>query len=231
MPNGGLTLMPDWQDSGLILGARRHGENAVIVSAFTPTYGRHLGLIHSKRLPLAGSIAELKWHARLPEHLGNYKLEITDPLSARYLSDHKRLACLSSLCALLDEALPEREPMPEFYQAVCYFLSDLDSENWLMQYIRLELLLLTDLGFGLDLTKCAGGGDANNLAYVSPKTGRAVSREKGDPYREKLLPLPRFLWQATDSASPQELGQGLHLVGYFLSRHVKELPLTRIQLL
>ncbi len=222
--------MPDWQDEGFILSTHRHGEKAVIISAFTLSHGRHLGLIHSKNLPIVASFYQLHWHARLADHLGNFAIEPLNPLSAQFMNDKKRLACLSCLCSLLDELLPEREVQTEFYHSLCSFLSDFSSQNWQMQYIRLEALLLSTLGFGMDLSSCAGGGDKNNLAYVSPKTARAVSFEKGNPYKEKLLPLPRFLWQDTQ-ATEQDLKDGLYLTGFFLSKQVRKLPITRGQIL
>lgn len=219
--------MPDWQDTGFVLAVRRFGENGIILSALTPTHGRHLGLFHAKTLPLAGSFVNLKWHARLPEHLGNFKAETVRPFSAGFMDDKKRLSAISSLCALLDESLPEREPVFAFYNTVCDFLNHLNNDDWQARYIKLELDLLTALGFGLDLSECAGGGNSNDLAYVSPKTGRAVSREKGDPFREKLLILPAFLWQPQAIATSQDLRTGLALTGYFLSQHIKALPLMR----
>ena len=222
--------MPNWQDEGLVLSTRRHGEKAAVISVFTQEHGRHLGLLHIKNLPMTACFYQIRWHARLSEHLGNYTLEALEPLAARYLDDKKRLACLATLCYLLDELLPEREIQTEFYMNMKSFLKNLDHSDWQAQYIRLEALLLSALGFGMDLTCCAGGGDKNDLAYVSPKTARAVSHEKGNPYKEKLLPLPRFLWQDVPATEP-DLKQGLFLTGYFLSRQVKKLPLTRSQIL
>ena len=225
MQNGGWTLMPDWQDSGLVLGTRRFGENGVILSVLTAEHGRHLGLIRTKTMPLIGGFADLKWRSRLQEHLGNFTYEMTKPVSAGFMDDRQRLSAISSICALLDETLPEREPASEFYALVCDFLNHLDDENWRENYVRLEVELLSVLGFGLDLSKCAAGG-SNDLAYVSPKTGRAVSREKAEPYREKLLPLPAFLIKKAP-ASDTDIRNGLKLTGYFLSQHVKSLPVMR----
>lgn len=227
--NGDLILMPDFRDVGLVLGARRHGENGVILSLFTKQHGRYLGLLRVKTLPLVGSFVEAKWRARLSEHLGNYTCETISALSAAYMEDKHRLAAISSLCTLLDESLPEREPLPDFYEQVCYFLNQLENKNWLMAYIRLEALLLKILGFGLDLTHCAGGGDCRTLAYVSPRTAKAVSQEKGAPYSDKLLILPRFLWQDCE-ANSDDLRAGLFLTGYFLAQHIT-LPRTRANLL
>ena len=225
MQNGGWTLMPDWQDKGIILGTRRFGENGVVLSALTYEHGRHLGLIRTRTMPLIGTVADLKWRARLPEHLGTFTCEVINPLSASFMDDRGRLSAISSLCALLDETLPEREPVSEFYTLIYDFLNHLNDDNWRENYVRLEVDLLSVLGFGLDLSKCAAGG-GDNLAYVSPKTGRAVSREKAEPYREKLLPLPAFLIKDTP-ATEKDIKDGLRLTGYFLSQHVKNLPVMR----
>lgn len=229
MLNGGWISMPDWQDEGFALSTRRHGEKAAVLSVFTRNHGRYLGLIHTKNLPMTACFYQLRWHARLSEHLGNFTIEPTRPLSALFLDDKKRLACLSSLCFLLDELLPEREIQSVLYDSVNVFLLRLAQDDWQAQYIRLEAFMLSCLGFGMDLTCCAGGGDRNNLAYVSPKTARAVSLEKGNPYKEKLLPLPRFLWQDV-SATEQDLRLGLSLTGYFLSKQITKMPLTRHQI-
>ena len=218
--------MPEFHDTGFILGCRRHGESAIIMSVFTQNHGRHLGLIHTKNIPQPGTIVSIRWHARLSEHLGNYSYEIINPFSISFLEDTKRLAAISTICQLLDETLPEREALPDFFNQLQIFLTQLNTDDWLKDYIFFEKNLLSCLGFGMDLSKCAGGGDANDLAYVSPKTARAVSREKGDPYREKLLSLPSFLYKDAP-ATPQDIKAGLLLTGYFLAKHVHQLPKIR----
>ncbi len=218
--------MPDFEDSGFVLACRRHGENGIILSVFTQNHGRHLGLVRTKTIPQPGTFVHVKWHARLPEHLGNYTCEPINAFSIRYLDDRPRLAALSTVCQLLDEALPERENLPTFFAGLLSFLKNIEAPDWLADYVRFETRLLTALGFGMDLTKCAGGGDANDLTYVSPKTARAVSREKGDPYREKLLPLPAFLYKDAP-ATREDIRNGLLLTGYFLSAHIRKMPATR----
>ena len=218
--------MPDWQESGFVLATRRFSENGVILSVLTPSHGRHLGLIRTKTLPLIGSFVNLKWHARLAEHLGTYTFETANPFSAGFMDDRKRLAAISSICAILDETLPERENVRAFYNQLMTFLQKLSFDNWAKEYVRLEISLLKTLGFGLDFSECAGGGNKNNLAYVSPKSGRAVSYEKGEPYKEKLLPLPAFLWKE-EAANDKDIIDGLNLSGYFLSQHIKQLPIMR----
>ena len=113
--NGGWILMPEWQETGFVLGTRRFGENGVILSLITPSHGRHLGLIRTKTLPLIGSFVNLKWHARLSEHLGTFSFETGKPFSAQFMDEKKRLAAISSICSILDATLPERENVTEFY--------------------------------------------------------------------------------------------------------------------
>ena len=148
------------------------------------------------------------------------------------MDDASELAGLAAACAIIDSALPEREPHPAMFDGFRAFLGSLGHPGWPAIYVRLELGLLQELGFGLDLQKCAATGSTENLAYVSPKTGRAVSLEAAGPYKEKLLPLPGFLSTGGLPSNEDELRQGLDLTGFFLERHVfwphnKPLPLAR----
>ena len=201
-----------------------------MISLLTQNHGRHLGLIRTKNKPLSGCFIQVKWKARLPEHLGTYTIENIKPFSAGFMDDRKRLAAISCLCTLLEETLPERENVLSFYNHLMLFLKNIQNEDWVKEYVRLEVKLLKTIGFGLDLSKCAAGGNSADLAYISPKTGRAVSMEKGKPYHEKLLPLPSFLWK-DDIYTSKDIHNGLQLTGYFLSQHVKKMPITRASLL
>lgn len=218
--------MLNFQDSGFVLARRPYGETSTILSVFTQNHGRCLGFCRLKTPLDIGTFVHLKWHARIAEQLGYFTCEVVHCIGARYLEDCERLSCLSCLCALLDETLPERESLSDFFFFVNDFLNSLDDADWLKKYIQLEAKLLSILGFGMDLTKCAGGGNKQNLAYVSPKTARAVSEEKGNPYREKLLPLPAFLYKDAP-ANSLDLSKGLSLTGFFLARHVKKMPSLR----
>lgn len=222
--------MFNFTDNGLILGLSRHGENGFILSVFTENHGRYTGLLRTKNPPLIGTLGYFHWQARLEEHLGTFKVETKESLSFPYLDDKKRLACLSSLYFLLNATLPERESYTDFYADVLSFIRNLSNENFLSSYVKMELKLLRVLGFGLDLSKCAGGGNPEHLAYVSPKTGKAVSLEKGEPFRQKLLILPPFLWKNVP-ATPKDIQDGLILTGFFLSRHLTKLPVLRETLL
>lgn len=228
----------DWSDEGIVLAARPHGESGLIASLLTRAHGRHAGFVPgggSRRASPVwqpGNVVEVNWRARLPDQLGNYAGELREPHAARALDDALDLAGLAAACAVADAALPEREPHPAMFDGFRAFLSALGHPGWPIVYVRLELGLLQELGFGLDLEKCAATGTTEDLAYVSPKTGRAVSRAAAGPYKEKLLVLPAFLSTGASQAEGGELQEALDLTGYFLERHVfwphnKPLPPAR----
>lgn len=233
----------DWTDEGIVLSSRPHGEGAAVVSLLTQEHGRHAGLVRggaSRRLrPTfeAGTRVAVAWRARLEEQLGQFQCEATDSVSSRLLDDPLRLSVLISLCALTDAALPEREPHPTLFASTLDILRVLpESPDFAAQYVRWELGLLTELGFGLDLASCAATGQNDELAYVSPKSGRAVSLSAGEPYRNRLLVLPPFLIDAEGPPpSAEGILDGLRLTGFFLERfvfapHRKGLPEARTRL-
>ena len=223
--------MPEFTCSNaLVLSTKPLGENAYILSLFTPNNGRYLGVLKKKHPPQIGTLCQAIWKARLAEQMGTFYLEETKAYAPLLLDDMPRLNVLSNLCATLDKALPERQIYTELHAKTLEFLKDLGQENFYMAYIRFELELLSALGFALDMSTCAGGGDRNDLAYISPKTGRAVSREKGRPYHDKLLKLPRFLWQES-MANPDDLADGLALTGHFLYENLGILPNARARIL
>lgn len=221
--------MPEFKTlNAIVLGAKALGENAFVLSLLTRENGRHLGVLKRKNPPQIGDIVSARWNARLPEQMGTFYIEHTHSTAAPILDDMGRLNALSCLCELLNTTLPERQSCESYYEKVLLFFNNLFQKDYLKHYILLERDLLSVLGFGLDLSNCAGGGDKNDLAYVSPKTGRAVSREKGLPYQKQLLPLPHFLWQDCP-ATEKDLQMGLSLTGYFLRGHTIRgtLPQTR----
>ena len=215
--------------NAIVLSSKALGENAFIVSLFTPDNGRHLGVVKKKSPPEIGTLCHAIWKARLVEQLGTFYLEETKLYAPMLLDDISRLHVLSNLCALLDKALPERQIYSDLHTAVLNFLEDLSEPDFYERYILFEVKLLAALGLALDMSSCAGGGDKNDLAYISPKTGHAVSREKGRPYHSKLLKLPRFLWQKA-SASKEDLIDGLTITGHFLQSYLETLPQTRANL-
>ncbi|MFQ5958139.1 MAG: DNA repair protein RecO [Alphaproteobacteria bacterium] len=228
----------DWSDDGIVLAARRHGESSAVVQLFTRGHGRHAGLVRggagsrARGVYQSGNLVAARWRARLAEHLGVFTCELTRSTAAAFLDDALRLAGLASACAVAEAALPERHPYPALYDATLALIDALAAEpEWAAVYVRWELGLLDELGFGLDLGACAATGSNDDLAYVSPKSGRAVSRAAGEPYRERLLPLPGFL-TGTGEADPDDVAAGLRLTGGFLDRrlfapHERKVPAAR----
>jgi DNA repair protein RecO (recombination protein O) len=217
-----------WRDSGFVLAARRHGESALIVELLSRDNGRHAGLVRGGQAPRRrallqpGNLVMATWRGRLSEHLGTFDCELVEPHAARLLDDPDRLAALAAACALLAAALPEREPYPDVFAAFAELLAALDSTpDWAQMYVLWECGLLAALGFGLDLGHCAATGSNQDLAYVSPRTGRAVSREAGRPYDGRLLPLPAFLWRDAP-ADTADITTGLALTRHFLLHHLLE---------
>jgi DNA repair protein RecO (recombination protein O) len=219
-----------WTDEGIIIGTRRHGETSLIVELMTPAHGRHLGLVRGgrsrKQQPVLqpGNSVTATWRARLDEHLGHYTMEATRQRAARLIEGPAGLYGIQALAALL-RLLPERDPHPPLYAGLGAIVDQLDDPLTAGELIaRFELRLLDDLGFGLDLEACAATGANDNLAYVSPRTGRAVSLAAGEAYRDRLLPLPAFLMEpAADSRpSADDIAAAFRLTGYFLARHVYE---------
>jgi DNA repair protein RecO (recombination protein O) len=215
-----------WRDEGVILAVRRHSESGAVVSVFTAGQGRHAGLVRgggSRRaspVQQIGNRVQATWRARLADQLGSLTLELTRPVAALLLDRPDRLAGLSAACALLEAGLPERDPHPNLYRAL-HELVDALVENgaWSDRYVRFELDLLAELGFGLDLGRCAVTGADEDLAFVSPRSGRAVSRAAAGAYVDRLLPLPDFLIGPHPPDAAQ-IRAGLQLTGAFLRRHL-----------
>lgn len=218
-----------WTDEGIILATRRHGETSLILELMTHSHGRHLGLVRGGRsrrhqpFLQPGNTLSVVWRARLDEHLGHYSFEATTERASRLMASSTGIYGLQILAALL-RLLPERDPHPELHDALGAVLDALDTPNEAAELlVRFELATLNELGFGLDLSRCAATGTTENLAYVSPRTGRAVSLEAGAEHHDKLLTLPPFLIRrANASPEPAELRTAFGLTGYFLDRHVYE---------
>ena len=231
----------DWTDDGIVLSARRHGENAALVQLLTKGHGRHAGLVRGgasrKNMGVyqPGNRVAARWRARLSEHLGTLNCELVQAYAAEVLGDADSLAGLSAACAVAEAALPERQPHEPVFAGLLAVVEHLATDSaWPAIYVRWEIGLLANLGFGLDLRRCAATGEIQDLVYVSPKSGRAVSRSAGAAYRDRLLPLPGFLTGGTH-ATENDVVDGLRLTGHFLSRHVfgpqnHGLPAARVRL-
>jgi DNA repair protein RecO (recombination protein O) len=216
----------DWSDEGIFLSAKPLGEANAVAELFTLGHGRHLGLVRggrSRRMrPLLqpGNLLVVTWRARLAEHLGGFNVELIEAHAGRILDDPRALAAIGSLAGLA-RLLPERDPHPALYAATVHILRNFDDGGlWPALLVRWELQLLQELGFGLDLSECAATGVETELAYVSPRSGRAVSREAGQPYGGKLLKLPAFVLDDQAAANQTDIAAGLALTGYFLDRDV-----------
>ncbi len=217
-----------WNDQAIILGIRRHGESSVIAEVMTSVHGRHLGLVRSGRsrtmqpVLQPGNSVEVTWRARLDEHLGEFRVEPLQLRAARLMEAATSVYGIQALGALL-RLLPERDPHPHLYEALAVIVDHLqDPADAGELFVRFELAVLNDLGFGLDLSECAATGRNDELVYVSPKTGRAVSRSAGAPYAERMLALPDFLSGGHRAADYDSLAAAFRLTAYFLNRHVYE---------
>jgi DNA repair protein RecO (recombination protein O) len=218
----------EWRDEALIIGIKKHGETSVILEAMTRAHGRHLGLVkggRSKRMqPLLqpGNEAELVWRARLDEHLGFYAVEATKLRAAQLMASAQALHGMNLVGSLL-RLLAERDPHEGLYEAARLIADHLDEALIApLLLVRFELAILAELGFGLDLARCAATGQIENLVYVSPKTGRAVSEAAGAPYHDRLLRLPAFLRcePSAEMPAPADLRDGFRLTEFFLQRDV-----------
>jgi DNA repair protein RecO (recombination protein O) len=220
----------EWSDEGTIIGVRRHGESAVILEVMTRFHGRHLGLVRggrsSRQQPVLqpGNAVSLTWRARLDEHLGEYKVELLSSHAARLMAQPVALYGLASIAALL-RLLPERDPHPALHEGLGVLIEHLDEVRLAPALIvRFELAMLGELGFGLELNRCAVTGAREELSHVSPKSGKAVSRKAAEPYLDRLLALPRFLseGQGANQPLPAEIAAGFALTGHFLRRYLYE---------
>ncbi len=231
-----------WTDEGIVLSVRPHGETAAVVDLWTRAHGRHTGLVHggrSRRLrPVlqAGNHVDATWKARLADQLGSMNVEMRRAFAAETLDDARALMALSSITTLTG-LLPERDPHPNLYEITLFVLGFLDDATvWPALLVRWELALLDELGFGLDLSQCAATGSNDQLIYVSPKSGRAVSASAGEPYRDKLLALPQFLTkQRSGPVTTHDVNLGFALTGHFIEKYLLSprgqlLPAARMRL-
>jgi DNA repair protein RecO (recombination protein O) len=229
-----------WTDEAILLSVARYGETSALVSVLTREHGRHGGLVRGGGSKAArgalqpGNRLTVTWQARLADHLGHVSWELASATGTRWLDDPLRLAGLTAVCALAEACLAEREPHSAVFEGLAAVLAAMDGEGWPGLVVLWELGLLGELGFGLDLSCCAVSGTTDDLVYVSPKSGRAVSRAAGLAYHDKLLPLPGFLLDRS-LAGRSEVLTGLGLTGYFLDRHVlgphgRTLPAARARL-
>ena len=215
-----------WRGQGILLSVRRHGETSAIIEVFTPEQGRHAGVVRGgtsrKIAPILqpGAQLDVAWWARLDNHIGTFTVEPLHSRAAQVINDRLALAGMLSVLALLRFALPERAPQPGLYARSLALLDMLgQSDLWPLAYLRWEQALLDDMGFGLDLGACAVTGATTDLAYVSPKSGRAVSRAGAGEWASRLLPLPACLL-GQGVGDLEDVMQGLQVTGHFLLHHL-----------
>jgi DNA repair protein RecO (recombination protein O) len=243
--------MEHWTDQGIVLSVRPHGEGGAVVALLTEHHGRHSGYVRGglgsrmRGTLEPGNLVNASWNARIADSLGAFILEAARPIAAALFDDPLRLAALLSACSLCQETLPEREGHSGLFHGLLALLDimarlDFGADEpgagleWVAAYVMWEIALLRELGFGIDLQRCGATGATENLAYVSPRTGRAVTLEAGEPYKEKLLKLPAFLRPGGGGAGPEELAKGLALTGYFLihwvfAHHSRGVPEERLR--
>lgn len=217
----------EWRDEAILLSSRRHGESAAIIDVFSPGHGRSSGVVRGgasrKLAPILqpGAQLDVTWKARLEDHLGAFTVEPIRSRAAASLGDRLSLAGLNAVVALLLFCLPEREVHARLYDKTRTLLDLLGQpEIWPLAYLRWEVALLDDLGFGLDLSQCAVlGAEAQDLSYVSPKTGRAVSKAGAGEWADRLLPLPPSLL-GEGEAEDDDVLDALNVTGHFLTNHV-----------
>ena len=196
--------MPEWVDKGIVLSVRKYGEKGLIANILTEEHGRHLGWLSNRSNNILshiqpGNIVSLSWKSRLIEQIGNYKIELISSVSGKIFDDKLKLQALSSLCALIEKILPERQKYQEIYNATIAFINllllddNIKMNHWIEGYVKWEIGILSSIGFSLKLNECAVTGTKDNLHFVSPKTGKAVSKEGAGNFAPRLLALPNFL--------------------------------------
>ncbi|SFE40211.1 DNA repair protein RecO [Roseivivax sediminis] len=233
----------DWRDTGILLTVRRHGESSAILEVFTEAHGRHAGVLRGagsrKAAPMLqpGAELDLVWRARLEDHIGTWQAELRRSRAAQAMADPLMLSGLNAVTALLAFCLPEREAHADLYRATGLLLDALvHPESWPFYYLRWEVMLLEETGFGLDLSRCAVTGATDGLRYVSPRTGRAVTVEGAGDWTDRLLPLPPAL-HGEGNRGDDEVLRALGTTGHFLGQHLapslgeRPLPAARARFL
>ena len=233
----------EWRDQGILLSTRQHGESSVIIDVLTPSLGRHSGIVRGgksrKIAPFLqpGSLLDLIWKARLLDHIGIFNVELIRSRTGMVMSDRRALNGLGAVTAMLLAFLPEREANEPLFYATEHLLDLLEHPGvWPKAYLRWEVVFLDILGFGLDLSACAVTGQTHDLVFISPKTGRAVSRNGAGKWADQLLPLlPVMLGK--NAENEEDIVRALEVCGYFFENHVcrslglKQLPMARSRLL
>lgn len=228
-----------WTSESIIIKQQKFSDDKLLCWVFSETQGVYKGLLYINKKTRSqiqvGNIVEATWKARLPEHLGSYYCEVLKPISMAIINDRFKLSSVASLCDILSICLPERVSEVKLYDAsISYLMTLKDYNNWLVEYLKLEFTLLQEIGYGLDLKTCAVSGEKDNLYYVSPRTGKAVTKENGEKYHNKLLRLPEFFTKEKVIVGNEEILLGFKLMNHFFNKyiieHQLEMPSSRLRL-
>ena len=229
-------------DEGYIINIKKHKESSLILTVLTREHGKLIGYanhcLSKKSLPVfqLGNLVKLDAYARLEENMLSFRVELISPTAVNFITNAKKLSALSSFCALCNSCLPEKEPLERFYYYVDSFIQLVNEDNWITHYSYFEFYLIHHLGVGLDLAECAATGTNENLRYVSPKTGKAVSFDAGQPYKDKLFLFPQFILSKNYYPQVFEMKDLLRMTGFFLNKnffqtHNLKFPESRANLL
>lgn len=233
--------MNQFSDQGVIISVRSHGESGAIIHVLTENHGKCGGYVNgaqaSARLRSTlqpGNIVNVEWQSKSEGQLGRFDIELEHDISASLLSDAKSLLAVQSVCGLIDMFLPDREKHDALFHGTCALMNIMKTDQWPAIYITWEMAFLKEMGYGIDISKCAVSGMTDNLTHVSPKSGRAVCADEAEPYKDKLLEIPQFM-QGGELAD-DDIAKGLKLTGYFLMHRLlqhssyQSLPDARMQL-
>lgn len=229
-------------DEGYIINLRRHGEKSLILTVLTKQHGKLVGYVknclNKKSLGIyqLGNCVRLEAYARIEENMWSFQIELAQANAANFITHPKKLAVLSSFCALCNDSMPEAQSLENFYPYVERFMNSINDENWLTHYCYFEFYLMSFLGVSLDLEKCAVTGCYDNLRYVSPRSGKAVCAEVGFPYRRHLYKYPQFILDKQMNPKRGEIKNLLEMTGFFLHKnffrtHYLKFPPNRANLL
>lgn len=210
----------------IILESQEYNHDLLIMSVLFEHYGVRKGAIKSskknKTALNVGNILSLRWYARLEDHLGYFNIKSFETIAPFVYHDQQKLLSLLSICGLYKACLAEKEPQESLFFQLENFLYALKFNNtlWLNMLVLLELELLSKAGFGLDLSRCVATGSIENLTYISPKTGKAVAKEPGEKYKDKLFLLPKLFLDPNENLENKDVLQALQVTRYFLEKNV-----------
>lgn len=224
------------EDYGIVLSATKFGDSSLLVKILSKDNGPVKGLVKGQKknttILQCGNMVHFTWTARLSEHLGLIAPTLEKAYPLLCFSEYHKILSISSLCSLIDSLIPDREISPDVFDKFKEYLDEIHSENWLQNYVMLELYILKKTGFGIDFERCSVTGTTDNITYISPKTGSAVSKDVGEPYKSRLFSIPPYFFETSENLrhSMQEVIDGLEITRYFLAKHFFAESLARVPL-